>query len=107
MLNPLHLIKKVPVKDFIELEGCCCFSREARIEMSKRHNITDRGDCFTYTDNDGVEFLCAIEDDTVHVYHREKHIYNQYNKKEERRGIICKSKEVAKEIKARIMWGKW
>ena len=101
------LTKSIPLVEFLSYDGNFYFSRFAISYISQVNEHVAKGHAFIYVDEDDQHYCCELKDNIVDMYEYKLGENNPDNRKDGRRGLICKGKEIQQKIKDSIMWGKW
>lgn len=100
MALKMILVRTIPIAEFLMLDGQLSFNRQAF--HSVKHLFPDLKQEHTclFKDSDNNNFVCIYDDDVVNIYKNESNLLdNKENRKENRRGLICKSREIQQAIK--------
>lgn len=100
MESKMILVRTMSISEFLTMDGQLSFNKRAFLSIKNLiPNLKYEHTCL-FKDTDGNNYVCAYNDDTVNIYKNESNVLNnKENRKENRRGLICKSREIQQAIK--------
>ena len=100
MVYQIELETTVSITEFINVEGQLFFSKDAFHSVRKiKPDILFRR-TFILKNTDGKNYCCYHDDKTIYIYRFKNNLFDNIEKrKENRRGLICKSREIQQAIK--------
>lgn len=100
MVYQIELETTISISDFIDVEGQLFFSKDAFHSIRRLKPDVAFRHTFILKNTDGSNYCCHYDNQTVYIYRFKNNLFDNIEKrKENRRGLICKSREIQQAIK--------